>query len=326
MSAILEELRPKCLEGGAINFEEALALTRLPAARLPALAGLAEEAGRRQNGVRVDLCAITNARCGNCAEDCAFCAQSARHRGGPQPYPLRSATQILESARAAEKAGAHRFCIVTSGRELSRQDLDTVIEALDLIRRHTRLHRCASLGFLDRSRARILAQAGLERYNHNLETAAGFFARICTTHSQAERIATIRAIQEAGIEACSGGILNLGESPTQRIELAFELKALSPTSVPVNFLNPRPGTPLSHRPFMPSDEAIRYLSIFRLVMPRTILRLAGGRPVTFADSPQRALTTGVNGLLIGNYLTTSGATPGDDLELLTRLGLDGSPP
>ncbi len=305
-----------------ITFDEALDLARLHGP--PQILALVDWARsvREEQGAQVDLCSIVNARSGSCSEDCAFCAQSGHHDTGVATYPMMSPQDILRHAEAAEQAGAHHFCIVTSGRALSARDFETVLEAVRLIKDQTRLERCASLGLLTPERASALRDAGVGRFNHNLEASRSHFPDIVSTHSYDDRVATVKALKEAGIEACTGGILNTGETDRQRVELAFELKALNPDSVPINFLNARPGTRLAHiKPIDPWD-AVKWLAIFRLVLPDTIIRLAGGRLESLGVMQECGFSAGVNGLLIGNYLTTLGPPPEEDFSLLRRLGLD----
>lgn len=306
--------------GEGISHEDALYLTEIKDKDdLMHLVELAGKVRKDRMGDNVDLCAIMNAKSGSCSEDCAFCAQSARHSTAIDKYPMKSAGEILNQAVNAEKAGAHHFCIVTSGKSLYEADFETVIEALKLIREKTSLFRCASLGLISPERARKLKEAGLCRFNHNIETAGSFFHKICTTHSQKERIETVENLKDAGIEVCCGGILNVGETPEQRIEFAFQLKELNPESVPINFLNPRPGTVLESRSLMDPFEAVKYLAIFRLILPDSIIRLAGGRSEALKDQEELAFKAGVNGLLIGNYLTTEGPETKRDKELLRSL-------
>lgn len=309
-----------------ITFNEALDLARLHGP--PQILALVEWARsvREELGPQVDLCSIVNARSGSCSEDCAFCSQSAHHDTGVATYPMMSTQEILRHAEAAEQAGAHHFCIVTAGKALSDRDFETVLEAVRLIKEKTRLERCASLGLMTPERAQALRKAGLSRFNHNLETARSHFPAIVSTHSFDDRVTTVKALKEAGIEACTGGILNVGETDRQRVELAFELKALAPESVPINFLNPRPGTRLANVKPMDPWEAVKWLAIFRLVLPDTIIRLAGGRVESLGLMQECGFSAGVNGLLIGNYLTTVGPRPEEDLALLRRLELDVSRP
>lgn len=319
---LLRGIEEKLAGGSETGFDEALRLTEIPERRVGELVRLAQRMRRRFAGDQADLCSIINARSGICPEDCRFCTQSSHYQTGAPVYPMKPPADILESAMRAEAAGAHRFCVVTSGDTLSDRDFESVLDALALIGRETGLRRCASTGFLDRKRALLLKQAGLHRYHHNVETARSYFPQVCSTHTYDDKVETIRNLKDAGIETCVGGILNMGESPRQRVEFAFELKELGPDSVPVNFLVPRAGTPLGSRSPMPAPEAAVYLAIFRLVMPRTSLRLAGGRLETFGDKAAFPFDAGVNALLIGDLLTTAGPDPGADVALMNCLGFD----
>lgn len=306
-----------------ISFQEALDLTRVREKQV--ILDLVQRAGevrRKHRGNSMDLCSIVNARSGQCEEDCAFCAQSAHHSAHVDVYPMMSVEEILSHARAAEEAGAHRFCIVTRGRSLTGGDFETALRATERIGEETSLKRCASLGILTEEQAQALKAAGLCRYNHNLETARSYYGNICTTHTYEERVDTIRALKKAGIETCVGGILNMGETEMQRVEFAFELKNLQPDSVPINFLNPRSGTPMYGRPYMDPFEAVKYLAIFRLVMPEPIIRIAGGRAENLGTLQSLGIEAGVDGLLIGNYLTTIGIDPEVDIGMLRELGFD----
>ena len=309
-------------EGDGISFNQALFLTETPDPLIPRLTEIANSVRGHFSQKRVDLCSIINARSGRCSEDCKFCAQSARYSTNVPTYPMKSVSGIVSAAKRAEENGAHRFCVVTSGSGLSDKDFNVVLESIEKINSGTNLKRCASLGLLTAERAALLKEAGLERFHHNLETAKSFFSQICTTHRYENRLQTLGNLEEADIERCVGGILNLGETPLQRVELAFELQALNPASVPLNFLNPRPGTPLSDRPIMRAIEAAKYLAIFRLVLPKSYLRLAGGRRETFREEPALPFKSGANAVLIGDLLTTKGPDTEADLNLLTSLGFE----
>lgn len=306
-------------EGISISEARRLGAVESPP-EIEALVYRANELRKEVHGNRIDLCSIINARSGKCSEDCAFCAQSARYPTDGPSYPLKDISEIIPSAKAAQAAGAQEFCIVTSGRSLSEKDFSLTLTAIERIKAETGLKCGASLGILDRERAMALKEAGLDRYNHNLETARSHFSHICTTHSYEERLRTIEAVKGARIETCVGGILNLGETDVQRIEFAYELKALEPTSVPMNFLNPRPGTALGHRPLMNPWETAKWLAIFRLIMPEPIIRLCGGRVENLGPLQSLGIMAGVNGLLIGNYLTTVGPAPREDFRMLRGLG------
>lgn len=321
-NSLIEGAEAALLGGGALGFDDALRLTEIPGERIGGLVRLADRVRQRFASNSADLCSIVNARSGLCREDCRFCSQSSHYSTGAPVYPMKTPAEILKSAQAAEKAGAHRFCIVTSGDALSDRDFDAVLAALGQIAEKTGLKRCASLGRLTPDRARALKDAGLGRYHHNIETAPSFFPDMCTTHSYEDKLETIAHLREAGIEVCVGGILGLGESPGQRIEFAFELRGLNPDSVPVNFLSPRPGTPLAARKPVSAMEAAKYLAIFRLIMPGMSIRLAGGRLETFDGQAALPFNAGVNALLIGDLLTMPGPSSKSDIALLTCLGFD----
>ncbi len=306
-----------------ITFEEALELSRLDDKDdILRLVERADEVRKQHRGNRVDLCSIVSAKSGRCEEDCLYCAQSAKYTTHIPFHEMKSVDEIVKHAKAGEEAGAHRFCIVTRGRSLPTDDFEIALRATERIAQETALQRCASMGLLDDDRAHALKQAGLCRYNHNLEAARAFFPSICSTHTYDERVATIRSLKRAGIETCVGGILNMGETERQRIELAFELKDLEPDSVPINFLNPRPGTPLYGRPLLDPLQAVKWIAIYRLVMPKAIIRIAGGRLENLGALQSLGIKAGVDGLLIGNYLTTIGVDPAQDLAMLRELGLD----
>ncbi len=306
-----------------ISFEEALDLAKVrEKSDIEDLVRRAGKVRKDHRGNSVDLCSIVNAKSGQCQENCAFCAQSAHHSTHVEVYPMMSVEEILCYARAAESAGAHRFCIVTSGRGLKGADFETALKAIERIAQETSLERCASLGILTEEQASALKTAGLGRFNHNLEVARSYYSTICTTHNYEQRVQTVLALKKAGLETCVGGILNMGETERQRIELSFEIRDLQPDSVPINFLNPRPGTPLYGRSYLAPLEAVKFLAIFRLIMPEPIIRIAAGRAESLGDLQSLAVQAGVDGLLIGNYLTTIGIDPEADLRMLRELGLD----
>jgi len=280
----------------------------------------------RNSGGTVDLCSIISARTGGCAEDCSFCVQSVESSAQCEITPMVSADEIVAAAKAAEARGVHRFCIVTSGGRLAGRDFDTAVEAVGRIRAETKLRRCASLGMLDAGQVEALKAAGLDRYHHNVETCSSFFPEICTTHSWEQRAGVVRLIKDSGIETCVGGILNVGESPRQRVQLALELREFDPDSVPVNFLDPRPGTPVQDREPIGALEATKFIAIFRLILPRARIRLAGGRAATFCEEPSAAFRGGADALLVGSLLTTDGPAVDADMKMLDDLGFDRSAP
>ncbi len=291
-------------------------------AEIEALVQRAWEARRERFGDSTDLCSLVNAKSGGCAEDCGFCAQSRFAEAETPMHPMMDPEQILEHARAAEAAGAHRFCMVTQGQGLSKRDFAKILEGARLVAEHTNLKRCASVGHMSTERAKALSEAGIQRVHHNVETAESYYDEVSTTVRYEGRLRTIRAVREAGLETCVGGILNLGESRAQRVEMAFELAALDPTSVPINLLNPRPGTKFGDRELMDPWEAVKWIAIFRLVLPEALFRVCGGRVENFGELQPLAVKAGLNGVMMGNFLTTLGAEPEEDRAMFEELGLN----
>src|ERR1700710_892906 len=275
-----------------------------------------------QFGDSTDMCSLVNAKSGGCAEDCGFCAQSRFAEAETPLHAMMEPEQMLEHARAAEAAGAHRFCMVTQGQGLSKRDFEKVLEGARLVAEHTNLKRCASVGHMSPARARSLKDAGVQRVHHNVETARSHYAEVTQTVRYEGRLRTIDAVREAGLETCVGGILNLGETREQRVEMAFELAAIDPTSVPINMLNPRPGTKFGDREYMDPWEAVKWIAIFRLILPEALFRLCGGRVENLGDLQQMAVEAGINGVMMGNFLTTLGNTPETDREMFEELGLN----
>jgi biotin synthase len=269
-----------------------------------------------------DMCSLVNAKSGGCAQDCGFCAQSRFADAETPLHAMMEPEQILEHARAAEAAGAHRFCMVTQGQGLSRRDFEKVLEGTRLVAKHTNLKRCASIGHMSATRAKALKEAGVQRVHHNVETAESYYPEVSQTVRYEGRLRTIEAVREAGLETCVGGILNLGETRGQRVEMAFELAALDPTSVPINLLNPRPGTKFGDREYMDPWEAVKWIAIFRLILPDALFRLCGGRVENIGELQQLAVRAGINGVMMGNFLTTLGNTPDEDRAMFENLGLN----
>jgi biotin synthase len=237
-------------------------------------------------------------------------------------HAMMSPDQILEHARAAEAAGAHRFCLVTQGQGLSKRDFESVLEGVRLVSEHTNLKRCASIGHMSADRAKRLKDAGVQRVHHNVETARSYYDEVSTTVRYEGRVRTIQALVEAGIETCVGGILNLGETPRQRIEMAFELAELNPTSVPINLLNPRAGTKFGDRELIDPWDAVKFIAIFRLILPEALFRLCGGRVENLGELQPLAVKAGLNGVMMGNFLTTLGSEPAEDRAMFAELGLN----
>jgi biotin synthase len=306
-----------------ITPEEALALGETEDhAEIEALIERAWRARLDHFGDSTDMCSLVNAKSGGCAEDCGFCAQSRFADADTPMHAMMSPEEILEHARAAEAAGAHRFCMVTQGQGLSKRDFTKLLEGARLVASETNLKRCASIGHMSAERARALREAGIQRVHHNVETAESYYDEVSTTVRYEGRLRTIDAVREAGLETCVGGILNLGESREQRVEMAFELARINPTSVPINMLNPRPGTKFGDREFMDPWEAVKWIAIFRLILPEALFRLCGGRVENLGELHALAVRAGLNGVMMGNFLTTLGSEPGDDRAMFEQLGLN----
>ena len=306
-----------------ITFEEALALGELTSEEdILALVERAWEARQERFGDSTDLCSLVNAKSGGCAEDCGFCAQSRYAEADTPMHAMMEPDQILEHAKAAEAAGAHRFCMVTQGQGLSKRDFERIVEGAKLVSKETNLKRCVSIGHISPARAKTLKEAGIQRVHHNVESAKSYYPEVSTTVRYEGRIRTIDAISEAGLESYVGGILNLGESPRQRVEMAFELSEIDPTSVPINLLNPREGTKFGDRDLMDPWEVVKWVAIFRLIIPGALFRLCGGRVENLGDLQPLAVKAGLNGVMMGNFLTTLGSEPADDRKMFSDLGLD----
>lgn len=277
-------------------------------------------------GRRVSLCVIINAKSGACPQDCAFCSQSARSTAPIAKYPLLGAGELVAAAQAAAAQGAARFGIVTAGRAVhQRAEQETILAAVAEIRRTTPLKVCASLGIVEAGFLRELAAAGVHRYHHNLETAASFFPQICTAHTFADRVATVRRAKEAGLAVCVGGIFGLGETPAQRWELAEALAELEVDSIPLNFLHPIPGTPLAGRPPLAPLEALQTIAAFRLRFPEKRIIICGGRTTALGSLAPLMLAAGADALMTGDYLTTRGQLPEADRRMIRDLGLEAGP-
>ena len=300
----------------APNRETIEAWRRLP---LPELMHQALAAKLAHRGRRFSLCSIINAKSGRCSEDCAFCVQSAHFTTEAPVYPLKPVEEIVAAAREAKRIGAQRFSIVTSGRGPTDREVDRIAETFAAIRREVDIDLCASLGIMSREQLRRLQEAGVSRYHHNLETSREFFPRIVSTHGFEERIATIRAAQEIGLEVCAGGIIGLGESEEDRISLACTLRELAVDSIPFNILIPLPGTPLADRPPLGAPEILRTIALWRLINPAVPLRLCAGRETALTDLLGMACMAGADAMMIGGYLTQRGRMPEADHRLVAAM-------
>jgi biotin synthase len=319
------ELAERVSAGTPVTQEEALELINTPDSQLMSLLAGGEKLRRHAHGNKVKLCGIVNAKSGRCSENCSFCAQSAHHKTDCPVYPLMSKEELVASAKnAEEKMSATCFSIVTSGKSVHTEDeLATIGSALATVAKETKLNRCVSLGTLNLSQIQKLKASGLIRLHHNLETAESYFDKICTTHTYQERIKTIKLAQAAGLEICSGGIFGLGETPAQRIELAFALEELNVQSVPINILNPVAGTPAaeSYKPMSPF-EVLKLVAAYRFVLPSQDIGIFGGRERSLGTLQPLMFIAGANVTLIGDYLTTKGEAPERDLQIIRDLGLE----
>ncbi|MBI5249046.1 MAG: biotin synthase BioB [Desulfomonile tiedjei] len=317
---LIDSVEERILGGGAILRDEAEALLSTPDEFLQRLLAAADRIRIRFKGTKFDSCSLINARSGRCGEDCAFCAQSAHHGTDCDVYALKPGEEILAAARAAKESGAARFCTVTSGGALSAREFEDLVKSLEKVHAEVDIELDASLGFMDDERAERLASAGVTRYNHNLETSKDYYSKICTTHRFDQRVDTVRTVMNKGFSACSGGIMGMGETPLQRLDLAFTLAELGVDCVPINILNPRPGTPLYNTAQPEPLEILKTVAIFRLILPKATIKIAGGRERNLGDFQAMALRSGANGMIIGGYLTTGGRCVEEDINMVRKAG------
>lgn len=319
-TAEIHKLKEKVLSGNYITKAEALLLTETPDLNLLDILSSADNIRRKYAGDQIDLCAIVNAKSGACSEDCSYCAQSSRHKTGVTVFPLLDEDSILKNAEKAGASCVSRFSIVTSGKKASRDDLKTIASIFRKIRDIGMLP-CASLGILSQDELLFLKDMGLDRYHHNLETSERFFPRVCSTHTFHERLKTIESALNIGLSVCSGGIFGMGETWQDRLDMAFLLRDLNVESVPINFLVPIKGTPLSDIRILPPFEALRIISLFRFILPDKSIRVCGGRVNILRDFHPMIFMAGADALMTGNYLTTTGRSFEDDIQLIRLHGL-----
>lgn len=290
---MITTLQKKVINGGTLSREEAILLS---SAQLEPLCEAADQIRRHFCGNAFDMCSIINGKSGKCPEDCKYCAQSSHYSADTAVYPLLSTDEILREAKANAADGILRFSIVTSGKRLSDQEVEQVCDSFRKIRETCGISLCASMGLLSQKQFKMLKSAGVVRYHNNLETSRRFFPHICTTHTYEDKIQAIRDARESGLTVCSGGIIGLGETMEDRIDMALTLRDLQIRSVPINVLNPIPGTPLEHNAPLPEDEVCRTAAIFRFLLPDSILRMAGGRGL-MEDQGRRVFRSGANGAI-----------------------------
>ena len=318
ISAVLDDI----LAGAYIDETAATELSLAEGADQWDLFAAAGRVREHFRGKTIDVCSIVNAKSGACSEDCAYCAQSVHHSTDAPVYPLISLDRMTEAARSAKKNKAKRFCIVTSGRGInSDEDLENIARGIERVR-ELGLSPCATLGTLTREQLAYLKHAGLHRFHHNIETSKDYFPRICTTHTFEERLEVLNHARSLGLSTCSGGILGMGESLEDRIKMAMTLREVNVDSVPVNFLMPIKGTPFEELQAITPLEALHSLALFRLILPDKEIRVCAGRGTTLGQLHPLIFAVGANGFMIGNYLTTSGLNPEDDLRMIRDLGLE----
>lgn len=291
---------------------------------LEKLVSIAEKVTKENFKNEVEVCSIISAKTGKCGENCKYCSQSVHNHAEIHCHPLLDVEEVRQAALKAKENGASRFCIVTSGRSESGDDFKKILEMIKAVASIEGIHCCASLGLLNEEQIKQIKEAGVERFNHNINTSKNYHKNICTTHDYEDRINTVKMITKNGIEACSGVILGMGETREDRIDMALALKELNPKTVPINVLNPIKGTPLEgFEDKITEEEVIRTICIFRIVLPETILRYAGGRKTRLSKEMQElGLRAGINGILAGDYLTTAGVASKEDEEMLNKFGLE----
>lgn len=314
-----EELKQKIYAGADITRDEALALVNVP---LEELTAVANEIREKVCENRFDMCTIVNGKCGRCPEDCKYCAQSAHYRTDCQEtYPLLSTEELVKGARYNKEQGVLRYSIVTSGRRLSDAEVEQVCGSIREIRRQVDIEICVSFGLLGEAQFRKIKEAGASRVHCNLESSRNYFPQICTTHTYDEKIETLKAAQRAGLSVCSGGIMGLGETMEDRIDMALTIRELGVKSIPVNLLNPIKGTPYENNRILTNDELCRIVAIVRFIIPDGLIRLAGGRGL-LGDKGEKCFRSGANAAISGDMLTTAGITVATDMALVKGLGYE----
>lgn len=316
---MIEETILQILSGKNLQFDEAFELART--ADPTELYRAADELRKKLHNNSLDLCSIVNAKSGKCSEDCKFCAQSAHYDVEVVTYDVVDVAQAVQLAKENEQYGVQRFSLVTAGRTVSERHLEEFRTLYKQLSEQTGLLFCASMGLLSREKAMKLKEMGVTRYHCNLETSRSYFPSVCTTHTWDEKVATIKIARDAGLDVCSGGIIGMGESLAQRLELAFELRELDILSIPLNILTPIKDTPFAHMQPLSVGEVLTCVAMFRLINPLAVIRLAGGRNL-LGDEQRKCFTAGANGAIVGNYLTTVGNTLSEDIEMFRALGFD----
>ncbi|MCI8859834.1 MAG: biotin synthase BioB [Lachnospiraceae bacterium] len=318
MEEQLEELKQKVLEGYKVNKQEALALAEFP---VEELCVAADEIRQRFCGNSFDLCTIINGKSGKCSENCKYCAQSSFYHTNVESYPLLRTEELLKQAQYNSERGVPRYSIVTSGKKLSSKEVEQVCESIRVIKQNVDISVCVSFGLLEEAEFRKVKEAGAVRVHNNLEASEGYFPKVCTTHTQQDKIDALKAARNAGLSICSGGIMGLGETMEDRIDLAITLRDLEVSSVPINMLNPISGTPYEHNSRLTVEDMCQIIAIFRFILPTAFIRLAGGRGL-MKDQGRKCFQSGANAAITGDMLTTTGITIKQDFQMLQELGYE----
>ncbi len=318
----ISKCKEKVFAGQKINANEATQLINVSEQSLGYLSEAANEITRKFNGNVVDVETLINAKKGTCPEDCSFCSQSAFYKTGIDTYHLLPPEIIVKNARNAKEGGVKSFCLVCAWRGPSEKDFNQICDIIKKINDEVGIEVNCSLGFINKQMALRLKELHVKRYNHNLEASRSFFSKICTTHTYQERLETNIIVKTSGLELCCGGIIGMGESRMQRLELGIDLAELNPEECPINILVPQKGTPLELQTRLSLSEILRTIAVFRFLMPKTILKIAGGREVHLANEQEKALLGGANGIITGGYLTIGGNTPQEDMQMISKIGLE----
>ena len=312
----------KAVNGKSIEIEEAILLINPHTTQLSDLIQVSNMITRRYFGNKIDMCAIYPAKVGRCSGDCAFCSQSVHHKCNVNPIHTSDLNEndIVANAENLHEIGVGRYSLVTSGEYLTDMEFDKIIKIFQRIKMETEIALCASLGTLTTERAMRLKTAGVSRYHHNIETSRSYFSEICSTHSYDDKIKTLNIARQSGLEICCGGIISMGETSEQRVEMAFALKEMNVTCVPINILNPIPGTCLENQVLLNTDDILRTIAVFRLILQDKPLRFAGGRDKALGQDEYLGYDAGINAMIVGNYLTTSGKSFEEEINNLKRAG------
>ena len=314
----IAEMENKVNSGDEILLQEAERL--LNTTYIHVLAETANRIARKFSKDIIDVEILLNAKSGSCPEDCSFCAQSSFYESKIDKYPLLSKETILGRAQKAKESGANSFCLVCAYKSPPESDFNYICDIIEYIKNNLKIDVNVSLGFMTKERAKRLKMIGVRRYNHNLETSETYFSQICRTHDFSDRVSTARIVKEAGLELCCGGIIGMGETALQRLELAYSIRDLSPHEVPVNILIPKAGTPFESLHGVSPIDAIKTISVWRFLMPNPIIKIAAGREVYLQDNDNLALRAGANGIITGGYLTTNGNDPNRDMQMIHDIG------